>query len=51
MAVTNLPNSGNKFTGSRLVIPGVGLSTYKVQKMDKPVIKSITPSSGSTTNS
>lgn len=50
MGVNNLPKTGNKFTGSRLVVPGVGLSTYKVQKLDKPIIKSIPPQSGSTSN-
>jgi len=47
MGVQNLPNTGNKFTGSRTVIPGIGLSTYKIQKNDKPVTK---PNSGSTSN-
>lgn len=39
MGVQNLPNSGNKFTGSRLVVPGVGLSVYKVQKNDAMSIR------------
>ncbi len=25
MGVEELPNSGNKFTGSRMIVPGVGL--------------------------
>ena len=35
MGVEELPSSGNKFTGSRMIVPGVGLNTYRVQKNDK----------------
>ena len=35
MGLDSLPNSGNRFTGSRMIVPGLGLSTYKVQKNDK----------------
>jgi hypothetical protein len=34
MGLDGLPDSGNKFTGSRMIVPGLGLSTYKVQKND-----------------
>jgi len=51
MGLDSLPNSGNRFTGSRMIVPGLGLSTYKVQKNDKIVIKPlITPSTGTTSN-
>ena len=51
MGLDSLPNSGNRFTGSRMIVHGLGLSTYKVQKNDKIVIKPlITPSTGTTSN-
>lgn len=39
MGLDGLPDSGNKFTGSRMIVPGVGLSIYKVQKNDKLFIR------------
>jgi hypothetical protein len=39
MGVEELPNNGNKFTGSRMIVPGVGLNIYKVQKNDKFAVK------------
>lgn len=39
MGVQNLPNTGNKFTGSRIFIPGIGISTYKVQKNEEISIR------------
>lgn len=39
MGLDGLPNSGNRFTGSRMIVPGLGLSTYKVQKNDKLSIR------------
>lgn len=39
MGVEELPNSGNKFTGSRMIVPGVGLNTFRVQKNDKFAIR------------
>ncbi len=40
MGVQDLPNSGNKFTGSRMIVPGVGLNIYRVQKNDPLSIRS-----------
>jgi hypothetical protein len=39
MGLDGLPDSGNKFTGSRMIVPGVGLAVYKVQKNDALSIK------------